>query len=109
MDEVVRGEYPRPQFVRADWMPLNGEWDFSFDEESYDRKILVPFAYETPLSGIGERAFHDTVWYRRIFEVPEKWRGKRVLLHFGAVDYECAMWGGSWAFRRISRSSLLQA
>ena len=102
MDEVVRGEYPRPQFVRADWMPLNGEWDFSFDEESYDRKILVPFAYETPLSGIGERAFHDTVWYRRIFEVPEKWRGKRVLLHFGAVDYECDVWvTGSHAVRHV--------
>lgn len=102
MDEVIRGEYPRPQFVRADWMPLNGEWEFSFDEERYDRKIVVPFAYEAPLSGIGERAFHDTVWYRRTFEVPEKWRGKRVLLHFGAVDYECDVWvNGSHTVRHV--------
>lgn len=89
MEQGFRAEYPRPQFVRAEWMTLNGTWDFSFDEELYDRKINIPFAYESKLSGIGEREFHDRVWYRRTFVVPDEWKGRRVILHFGAVDYEC--------------------
>lgn len=102
MDEILRGEYPRPQFVRREWMPLNGKWDFSFDEERYDKTITVPFAYQAPLSGIGEKAFHSTVWYRRSFAVPAAWQGKRVLLHFGAVDYECEVWvNGTHAARHL--------
>lgn len=89
MEQAFRAEYPRPQFVRAEWMTLNGTWDFAFDEEVYDKKINVPFTYESKLSGIEKREFHEKIWYRRAFELPESWKGKRIILHFGAVDYEC--------------------
>ncbi|WP_059173556.1 glycoside hydrolase family 2 [Bacillus sp. FJAT-27445] len=97
---TYRHEYPRPQFVRNEWLNLNGEWDFAFDDENvgvrekwfqkgdaFDRKITVPFAYQSKLSGIHDPSFHDHVWYRREFSVPEGWKGKRAVLHFGAVDY----------------------
>ena len=89
---VPRPEYPRPQFVREVWLNLNGPWDFSFDEPGFDRTITVPFAYQAALSGIGTDERHDRVWYRRAFALPEDWAGKRVLLHFGAVDYTCKVW-----------------
>jgi beta-galactosidase/beta-glucuronidase len=97
---AARNEYPRPQLLRKDWVNLNGEWDFSFDDEKKGtkekwfsqfpepaKKINVPFAYQTELSGINDQSFHDVVWYRREFEVPESWKEKRTILHFGAVDY----------------------
>ncbi|OCA87645.1 glycoside hydrolase family 2 [Bacillus sp. FJAT-27225] len=96
----LRPEYPRPQFVRKDWKNLNGEWDFAFDDNNigvkakwfqdgggFDRKINVPFAYQSKLSGIHDPSFHDHVWYRREFTVPKEWSGRNVVLHFGAVDY----------------------
>ena len=89
---VPRPEYPRPQFVREAWLNLNGPWDFSFDEPGFDRTITVPFAYQAAISGIGTDERHDRVWYRRAFALPEDWAGKRVLLHFGAVDYTCKVW-----------------
>lgn len=89
---VPRPEYPRPQFVREAWLNLNGPWDFSFDAPGFDRTITVPFAYQAALSGIGTDERHDRVWYRRAFSLPEDWAGKRVLLHFGAVDYTCKVW-----------------
>ncbi len=92
MTKVPRGEYPRPSFRRDNWLCLNGEWDFSFDEKTFDRKIIVPYACETALSGIEDKGFHKTVWYRRRFVLPEAMRGKRILLHFGAVDYACDVW-----------------
>ncbi|MEH7504160.1 sugar-binding domain-containing protein [Neobacillus drentensis] len=95
-----RPEYPRPQFVRKEWLNLNGEWDFTFDDQNvglkekwfqkdhpFDQKINVPFAYQSELSGIQDSSFHDHVWYRREFTVPHDWNDQRVLLHFGAVDY----------------------
>lgn len=104
-DQLLRNEYPRPQFVREEWMSLNGEWDFDYDdqgigereawyEEQHDftSKIIVPFCYQSRLSGIGDTAFHDTVWYRKVFSVPEAYRKGRLLLHFGAVDYEAKVW-----------------
>lgn len=99
-----REEYPRPQFVREYWLDLNGEWDFGFDDGNVgetqqwyrtfpgDRKIQVPFAYETKASGIGEEQFHPYVWYRRTFEIPAEQLGKRVVLHFQAVDYIAKLW-----------------
>ena len=94
---MYRKEYPRAQWVRKDWLNLNGTWDFCFDDENeydlnsvcFDKKIEVPFAYQTPLSGIHDTACHDVIWYKREFEVPSEWNGKNIILNFGAVDYRC--------------------
>ena len=58
MTAIPRSEHPRPDFERDNWMCLNGEWDFSLDEKKFDRTIIVPFAFETELSGIGDKEFH---------------------------------------------------
>jgi beta-galactosidase/beta-glucuronidase len=102
---VPRPEYPRPQFVRSDWLCLNGEWEFAFDhgdsgiergliatETDYPERITVPFCPESELSGIGQKDFLRAVWYRRTVTVPTAWSGKNVLLHFGAVDYDATVW-----------------
>lgn len=98
-----RPEYPRPQFVRRDWMNLNGVWEFAFDDAEEGRKqrwynqklarqIVVPFPYQSELSGINDKAIHEVVWYARDFEVPDEWRAGDLLLHFGAVDYQTTVW-----------------
>jgi beta-galactosidase/beta-glucuronidase len=105
MTAIPRSEHPRPQFVRNEWLNLNGEWEFAFDDDNaglsegwqrgerrLPQTIIVPFAYQSKLSGIGTNDVHDIVWYRRTFRVPDSFRGKRVLLHFGAVDYEATVW-----------------
>lgn len=92
MNQIPRPEYPRPDFQREKWLPLNGEWDFSFDEPIFDQKMLVPFACETKLSGIHDTSFHNAVWYRRSFSLPEPMHDRQILLHFGAVDYTCRLW-----------------
>jgi beta-galactosidase/beta-glucuronidase len=89
VQKMPRSAYPRPDFRREEWKCLNGLWDFSFDEPCYDRKILVPFAPESKLSGLADPSFHQALYYRRTFTLPEAWHGRRVLLHFGAVDYRC--------------------
>lgn len=89
---LPRNEYPRPQFVRNDWINLNGEWEFSFDTDSFDKKITVPYVYQAKLSGIGINDAHEIVWYRKKFDLPKETAGKRILLHFGAVDYSCRLW-----------------
>ncbi|OXM87578.1 glycoside hydrolase family 2 protein [Paenibacillus rigui] len=102
---VLRPEYPRPQLVREAWMNLNGPWELEFDDNragdseqwgrgqrAFTRTVQVPFAFQSKLSGIGETDFHDLVWYRRTFAVPDEWAGKRMLLHFGAVDYSATVW-----------------
>ena len=110
MSTVPRPEYPRPQFRRQDWTNLNGEWRFAFDDGDvglaegwqnltaaglegarFDRTITVPFCFQSKLSGVGERAFHDVVWYARTFEHPPS-ADERLLLHFGAVDYRATVW-----------------
>src|ERR1041385_7473627 len=95
--ELPRPEYPRPQFVRSLWFNLNGEWEFAFDDadkglseawfdgRELPQRIIVPFAYQTELSGINDKAIHECVWYARDFEIPERWRGREVLLNFGAA------------------------
>jgi len=80
-----RPEYPRPRLERARWVNLNGEWEFGAGPEPrFERRIVVPFCPQSELSGIGERAPGDVLWYRRRFEAPA---ADRLLLHFGAVDY----------------------
>ncbi|MCB1121970.1 MAG: glycoside hydrolase family 2, partial [Verrucomicrobiae bacterium] len=91
-------EYPRPQMVREDWTNLNGLWDFAItkrgaaEPEKWDGEILVPFAVETPLSGVGKRLEEDEViWYHREFSLRNP-GNSRTLLHFEGVDYSCLVW-----------------
>lgn len=82
--------YPRPQMVRADWLCLNGTWDFAFDETR--TKIRVPFCAESLLSGVRKApATGHEMTYRRTFAIPQAWEGRRVLLHFGAVMRKAAV------------------
>ena len=78
-------EYPRPQMVRQDWLNLNGLWDLTLGDGT-QAKILVPYPIESALSGVMKHS--DRMTYRRTFEIPNAWRGRQVLLHFGAVDWE---------------------
>ena len=115
-----RPEHPQPQCVREVWLNLNGEWEFEFDDADtgladswesgaaseeaaslsrglltprpFGRRIVVPFPFQAALSGIGDTGFHDIMWYRREFEVPADFADRRVLLHFGAVDYAAQVW-----------------
>ncbi|HDR68640.1 MAG TPA: glycoside hydrolase family 2 [Bacteroidaceae bacterium] len=97
--ENVWQEYPRPQFVRSEWLNLNGLWNYALQSRSslppgkFDGKILVPFCIESALSGVGKSMMpDDRLWYRREFEVPRSWKGKRVILHFEAVDWHTVVW-----------------
>ena len=102
---LPRPEHPKPQFKRDEWINLNGQWNFEFDFglsglergwydslEQLEKEITVPFAPESELSGIGYKDFIPAVWYGRSFQLPEGWEDKRILLHFGAVDYDCRVW-----------------
>lgn len=102
--DIPRPEYPRPQLERSDVLNLNGTYEFAFDPgqsgeargwtsgHSFPERILVPFPPESRLSGIGQTDFMPCVWYRRTFTLPEGWHKRRLLLHFGAVDYEATVW-----------------
>lgn len=91
-------DYPRPQLVRDGWLSLDGSWEFAFSDAAtpeavaFDREIRVPFAPETPLSGVADPSYHPRAWYQREFTLPSGWAGRRVLLHFGAVDYRATVW-----------------
>jgi beta-galactosidase/beta-glucuronidase len=84
--------------VRQDWLNLNGLWDLAITSKdatraTFQNQILVPFPVESALSGVMRRVSeNERIWYRRTFEVPYKWHGRRVLLHFGAVDFEATVW-----------------
>jgi beta-galactosidase/beta-glucuronidase len=117
---IPRPEYPRPQFRREPWINLNGPWTYTFDfgksgaqhgfanSTGFDSVITVPFCPESPLSGVNHKDFIDMMWYQRAITIPAEWAGKRVILHFGAVDYESEVfidgesvgrhWGGTISF-----------
>ncbi len=117
---IPRPEYPRPQFVRDEWINLNGTWSYAFDPgksgrqrgwaagNGFDGAITVPFCPESSLSGVNHTDFIEMMWYQRPLDIPITWAGQRVLLHFGALDYECEAfidgqsvgrhWGGTVSF-----------
>lgn len=102
--KVYRQEFPNPQFRRENWLNLNGEWEFEIDfcnegeakeyylRDSLNGKINVPFAPESELSGVGYTDFMDAVWYRKEIVIPDAMKGKKIYLHFGAVDYEAKVY-----------------
>ncbi|MDH6365732.1 beta-galactosidase/beta-glucuronidase [Enterococcus sp. PF1-24] len=101
MKNIERKNHPRPQFVRENWISLDGEWQFAFDDENQGLKnkwyqglknsqlIQVPFTYETELSGIHDSEHHYVVWYQKNFEVNEL---ENLVLNFEGVDYRCQVW-----------------
>ena len=102
---IPRSEYPRPQFVRENWLCLNGQWQFEIDagdtgcrrgliDGELSGEITVPFCPESPLSGVDCQDFMNAVWYRREVHVPADWAGQRVFLHFQAADYDTTAWIG---------------
>ena len=94
----VLAEYPRPQMVRDEWVNLNGIWEYAItpaeaEPEKMDGNILVPFAVESALSGVGRAVGeNEALWYEREFVIPEGWAGQRVLLNFGAVDWKAEVY-----------------
>lgn len=100
-----RPEFPRPDLQRTEWQSLNGPWHFAFDDadaglkqrwfesgHKLDREIVVPYAFETELSGIHDTSMHDVLWYRRELKPPASFSGKHIILHFGAVNYQATVW-----------------
>ena len=105
-NDIPRPEHPRPDFKRDSFFNLNGAWEFAFDDAEVglqegwhkpghhlEQKILVPFCYQCAASGIGPTdEVHPVIWYRRSFTVPEEMKGRRILIHFGAVDHEATVY-----------------
>lgn len=94
--KVVLPEYPRPQMVRKQWMNLNGLWNYALQPvdqskpQKFENTILVPFPIESSLSGVGKNVGKDNkLWYRKSVQLPSDFKNKSVLLHFGAVDWQC--------------------
>ena len=101
---IIRKEHPRPIFYRKDWLNLNGEWSCEFSKDikgfsksklnkkQFSRKIIVPFCPESKLSGIGHTDFIQEMYYQKTFVIPKSWKNKKILLHFGGVDYESTIY-----------------
>ena len=103
---IPRPEHPRPDFMRDTFSNLNGVWQFAFDDADVgltegwykpdyplERTITVPFCYQSEASGIGPTdEIHPIMWYRRSFTVPEEMKGRKILLKFGAVDFEAKVY-----------------
>ncbi len=103
--DIPRPEHPQPQFERTSWMNLNGSWDFVMQtkvdnpEENwknipavFDRKIKVPYSPESNISGIGYTDYILGVWYKRTFKIPDSWKGQRIFINFGGVDFDSRTW-----------------
>lgn len=113
---VPRPEHPRPDAFRTNWLTLNGEWQFEIDRtadgeargltsgQELTGKIVVPFCAESKLSGLafGNTNYFEHAWYRRFVALPIRMESKRILLHFGAVDYRSWVYvnGQPWKPRR---------
>lgn len=119
-NNIPRPEYPRPQFERSEWINLNGTWTYAFDfgqsgsqrgfaeSEGFDGRITVPFCPESKLSGVEYKDFINCMWYQRKIDIPASWTGKKIILHFGGVDYQSILyvngeyagthWGGTSSF-----------
>lgn len=115
---IPRAEYPRPQFERSAWVNLNGEWSYTFDcagsgmekklyeSRGFDNKINVPFCPESRLSGVEYTDFINNIWYQRNIQMPAEWAGKQVMLNFGAVYYNSAVFiDGKLAGRHFGGST----
>src|SRR5512138_1970529 len=102
-DSIPLPEHPRPDFERAQWVNLNGRWDFAFDARDEGersgwssgrlpaaRPILVPFSWGAPLSGVPDSA--EIGWYARSITIPDGWRGRRIFLVVGASDWRTTIW-----------------
>lgn len=99
---IPRPEHPMPQMERAQWLNLNGQWDYAETQDNKDEsflslekfpeKIMVPFCRESQLSGIGRTGFMKNVWYRRAFTIPADWQAERIRLHIGACDWITRVW-----------------
>jgi hypothetical protein len=100
--DVPRPEHPMPQMQRAEWLNLNGTWQFAetddakdtswLSDKAYPDKIVVPFCRESKLSGLARTGFIKNVWYRRTFQKPADWKSDRVRLHIGACDWKTTVW-----------------
>lgn len=108
---IYRTEHPKPQFMRENWVNLNGEWQFEIDNSKsgtekgfhsnldmeFSMRINVPFCPESKLSGIENTDFMNVVWYKRDFDITEEQLKNRVVIHFGAVDYDSTLYiNGEW-------------
>ena len=114
---IPKDEHPRPDFYRKQWLSLNGEWDFAFEDislnwrerskrpsipQNFGYSIVVPFCHQSELAGLRRKsdgleigADHrncEVLWYHRSFAIPQEWQDKRILLHFEAIDYEASVW-----------------
>lgn len=103
ISSIPRAEFPNPAFERKNWSCLNGDWDFAFDYNNeyenskaenikFDKKIVVPFCYQSKMSGIHSDELCENIWYKRTFEILDENLNGSVLLKFGAVDYIAKVW-----------------
>ncbi|HWG85936.1 MAG TPA: glycoside hydrolase family 2 TIM barrel-domain containing protein, partial [Deinococcales bacterium] len=106
---MIQSSHPNPLLEREAWRSLDGRWDFAFDDASryespsqvdFNREIVVPYPPESPASGIGDEGFHSVVWYRRRVNLEPHERQGRLLVHFGAIDYEAEVWANG---QRVAR------
>lgn len=119
VEAEISDPHPRPLLERTGWISLNGEWDFALDPQAqwkvpddvnWDQKIRVPFAPETPASGVNHTGFFLACWYRRQFRIPSMEPGHRLVIHFGAVDYAASVWiNGKLAVRHEGGYTPFQA